>query len=273
MSLRPRLLGVAGLVGTSQKAPRAGARSAGKLQRPGFCAPVGAGLPGGCACGREMAEAPGSGRRSRYKAVGSLSWKEAFRQVRAGLGRSQRGRRPSPRRPPCEAGAGRRAAAAPGRDATQRAGRCGSSRACVRGWGEPARSPRAARPRAPHPVGVWGWGDPLSSRGRGRLLRSFGGPAPPRTVPAAARSREPASREPQPKPGPCAEEQLAGPRTLPRVWRVSGTRDGRPRLNPSCRKVPPERSGGRVVTTQPRRTLPRRVPPGGRGEPTPASLG
>uniref|UniRef100_A0A8C7BLY1 RPA interacting protein n=3 Tax=Neovison vison TaxID=452646 RepID=A0A8C7BLY1_NEOVI len=80
MSLRPRLLGVAGLVGTSQKAPRAGARSAGKLQRPGFCAPVGAGLPGGCACGREMAEAPGSGRRSRYKAVGSLSWKEAFRQ-------------------------------------------------------------------------------------------------------------------------------------------------------------------------------------------------
>lgn len=51
-----------------------------------------------------MAEAPGSGRRSLYKAVGSPRWKDAFRQVGVGSGEPWLGCRhcpDPPGQPPC----------------------------------------------------------------------------------------------------------------------------------------------------------------------------
>ncbi|XP_038369457.1 RPA-interacting protein isoform X3 [Canis lupus familiaris] len=88
MPPRPRILGVApvrlraGLAdGTAvPRTPRGRARGEpANYNSQGPARPRGARLPGGDAC-REMAEAPGSGRRSLYKAVGSPRWKDAFRQ-------------------------------------------------------------------------------------------------------------------------------------------------------------------------------------------------
>ena len=117
-----------------------------------------------------MAEAPGSGRRALYKAVGSPPWKEAFRQVGVGFGKPRLGRRhspyppgPPPSRVPGEAGAGApgggRPAAGPGGTRTG-PGAAGASGPSVRGRGEPAQSlhVESAPVRTYHPL--------VSGRGR-----------------------------------------------------------------------------------------------------------
>ncbi|CAK7317540.1 RPA-interacting protein [Vulpes lagopus] len=100
----PRILGVApvrlraGLAGGTAvpRTPRGRARGEpANYNSQGPARPRGARLPGGDAC-REMAEAPGSGRRSLYKAVGSPRWKDAFRQVGVGSGEPWLGRRHCP---------------------------------------------------------------------------------------------------------------------------------------------------------------------------------